>query len=155
MTNCTIITALNLTLKVLMNTYQETKDQTSRHRDIRQACIGLAIGFSVAAFLYFKSNHPLLALVVASISSIIAICALFIPSAHQAIQKLFAALAHWIGTLLTYILLVPLFYLFFVPTRIVRGLLGKDPLHLKRTGEEATYWEPREKVELTQYRRQF
>jgi len=140
-----------------MNKDQKTPEQTSRTHDIRQACIGLAIGFSVAAFLFFKKDHTLLALLIASISTSIATCAFFIPSAHHAIQKSFAWLAHWVGQILAYILLVPLFYLFFVPSRIVRGLLGKDPLHLKlkRAGEETTYWEPREKVELSQYRRQF
>lgn len=130
-------------------------DQASRARDVRQAWIGLVIGFIVAAFLYFKKDHALLALIIGSISVSIAICTFFIPPAHHAIKKSFAWLAHWVGQILAYILLVPLFYLFFVPSRIVRGLLGKDPLRLKRTGEEKTYWEPREKVELSQYRRQF
>lgn len=138
-----------------MNKYQKTPDQASRTRDIRQACIGLAIGFSVAAFLFFKKDHTLLALLIAGISSGVAICTFFIPPAHHAIQKSLAWLAHWVGQLLAYILLVPLFYLFFVPAGIIRGMRGKDPLHLKRTGEETTYWEPREKVELPQYRRQF
>ncbi|MDH3327703.1 MAG: hypothetical protein OEM01_00540 [Desulfobulbaceae bacterium] len=138
-----------------MNKNPETPDQASRTQDIRQACIGLVIGFSVAAFLYFKKNHALLALIIASISASVAICAFFIPPAHHAIQKSFAWLAHWVGQLLGYILLVPLFYLFFVPARIVSGLLGKDPLRLKCTGKEKTYWEAREKVELSQYRRQF
>lgn len=138
-----------------MNKYPEIPDQASRAGVIRQASIGLVIGFSVAAFLYFKKDHALLALIVASISVSIAICTFFIPPAHRAIQKSFEWLAHWVGQLLAYILLVPLFYLFFVPTRIVRGLMGKDPLHLKHTGNETTYWEPREKVKLSQYRRQF
>lgn len=132
-----------------------TSSQAFCNRDIRQACIGLVIGFCVAAFLYFKKDHVIMALIVMSISVSVATCAFFIPSAHQAIQKFFAWLAYWVGQLLAYILLVPLFYLFFVPTRIVRELLGKDPLRLKRTGKESTYWEPRSKVELSQYRRQF
>lgn len=133
----------------------ETADRVSRTQDIRQACIGLVIGCCVAAFLYFKKDQVVFALVVVGISVSVAICAFFIPFAHRVIQKSFARLAFWVGQLMAIMLLVPLFYLFFFPARIVREIFGKDPLQLKRTGKETTYWTPRAKNKLSQYRRQF
>lgn len=137
-------------------TLPQNQPPASRNKDVVQGLIGLAIGWSVAAFLYFKKCHVTPAIIIASISGIIACCAFFIPPAHHAIQRFFARLAHFVGRALAFVLLVPLFYLFFVPARFIRTLTGKDPLHLKRRGDETTYWEPRVKnTDLEQYRRQF
>ena len=138
-----------------MDKILHTSNKATRYRDILQASIGLVIGYSVATLLYLVKGHAIIAIIIASISSAIAICALFIPSAHFVIQKTLGWFAYWVGRLLSYILLLPLFYLFFVPARILRDCLGKDPLQLKKTVDKKTYWEPREKEELHQYRRQF
>lgn len=127
----------------------------ARPKDILEAIIGLAVGYGIASFLYFFKDHTVVALLIFCISTGIAICALFIPPAHEAIQKFFWRLGNLVGRILTYILLFPLFYLFFVPASFLRNLRGKDPLQLKHDSNKQTYWESRDKEELHQYRRQF
>ena len=134
-------------------------EKASRHNrkdDVIKGLVGLAIGGSAAAYLYFKKEHVVAATVVASISGTISCCALFIPPAFAKIDAFFNRGAHYVGQFLAYVLLVPLFYLFFVPAHLLMAMTGKDKLKLKYPSKQPTFWEPRPKVEdTTYYRKQF
>jgi hypothetical protein len=130
--------------------------QHNRKSHIIKGLIGLCIGFGFASFLYFKQHHVIAPIVIATISSIIGICALFIPAAFARIDSFFNKAGHVVGQGLAYVLLVPLFFLFFVPAHIIMSIMGKDKLKLKYPSAEPTFWEPRAKVEdIAYYRRQY
>ena len=84
-----------------------------------------------------------MAAIVTGISTVVLICGLFIPPAFLAIEKFGLKLGEWVATSLTWILLVPFFYICFVPGRIIISLAGKDPLNLKFSSTAKTYWVPR------------
>ena len=118
--------------------------------------IGLAIGYSAAALLYLAKGLTAAPLVIFSIATGIALCALFVPTAYRAIHSFFARAGHVVGVGIAYLLLVPLFYLFFTPIRVYRTLAGKDPLRLRADGARASYWEARPAdTDPTHYRRQY
>jgi hypothetical protein len=61
-----------------------------------------------------------------------------------------------VSTLVTFLLLVPFYYLCFVPGRIVGLLLGKDPLERKFPTNETTYWHPYSgSIDPEHWKRQF
>ena len=83
-------------------------------------------------------------------------CALFVPPAFAAIEGFGKKLGVWVGTGLTYLLLVPFFYLVFVPGRLVLALMGKDPMQREFPTKEASCWSPRRtKMDEAHYRKQF
>lgn len=136
----------------------EVLADTPNYRKIHiiKGLVGLCIGLGVASFLFFKKDHPIPAAIIATISVSIATCALFIPSAFAKIDAFFQRLGNWVGQGLAYILLVPLFWLFFVPAHICMAIAGTDKLKLKYPSKEPTFWEPRPKVQdESYYRRQF
>lgn len=71
---------------------------------------------------------------------------LFLPTVFDATQRFAAALARVIGVAVTWLLLVPFFYLCFVPCRIIRSIFGKDALRLKFRSDEATCWVVRVRI---------
>ena len=117
---------------------------------IASLCVGLFV-----AFLFRHYGHHTMSYVVVSISSVVFICSVFIPAIYAKIHALFQKLALIIGTTLTYVLLVPFFYIAFPMGRISQLIKGKDPLCRKFEADKPSYWEDRPKVEdLEHYRRQ-
>lgn len=121
----------------------------------KQAVIQSAVGFAVALLMYFWFKKPVMAGIVTGVTLVILACGLFIPPAFKAIERFFLKFGEWVGTGMTWLLLVPFFYLCFVPARMIQELTGKDPLNLKFKANVSTYWIPRKPVtDLSQYEKQ-
>lgn len=117
--------------------------------------VTLAIGLGIA-MLFYSFNHQLMAGIVACISTFIFLCARFAPAIYLRIEKLFQVLGHYIGQTLTWLLLVPFFYICFGFGRLVQIVLGRDPMRRKYDTTLESYWQEREGgVDIEQYRRQF
>jgi hypothetical protein len=109
-----------------------------RLRGLLQAALAALLG---SAILFFWSRA--IGTAVLAIATIVAFSALASPlGLFAAIERLFLTLGHATGTLLTWILLVPVFYGFFVPFgRLMRrGRRDRLKRHLEADAE--TYWEP-------------
>ena len=129
---------------------------SSRKAEIIKGLVGIVIGYSIAAFLYFKLGHTGMPIFIISVSTIIASCAFFIPPAFHRIEAGFNWLAHRVGIALAYILLVPLFYTFFVISHACMAVMGIDKLKLKKPTNEETFWEERDTItNKDYYRKQF
>lgn len=125
------------------------------HATPTRAFIQFAIASTIALLLYFLFKKPVMAAIVAVISTTVLVCGLFIPAAFLAIEKFGLKLGEWVATGLTWILLVPFFYICFVPGRIIMTLSGKDPLNLKFSSAAKTYWVPRTPVnDISRYQKQ-
>jgi hypothetical protein len=61
---------------------------------------------------------------------------------YAGVEGLFAALGRWTGQALTWILLVPLFYAFFLPFGCLLRRGRRDRLKRFFEAEAPTYWEP-------------
>lgn len=109
----------------------------------------------VGSLLFFKWGHVIGACFVWTLAILVLAGGLFHPPLFHAFEKFGQKLAHWVGTGLTWALLLPFFYLCFVPGRFIMALRGRDPLTRKFPSDEPTYWIPRKPVpDLNQYKKQ-
>lgn len=110
----------------------------------------------IGALVYWKLDHRAMGLAVWILAAIVLVSGFFIPPVFKAIERFGQALGRWVGALLTWGLLVPFFYLFFLPANLVMKIRGKDPLCRRCPSNEPTYWTPRKPVtDAAQYRKQF
>ena len=121
-----------------------------------KASIQAVVMAVVGTILYVLLKHHIAAWIVWSLAAIVLVGGLFIPPVFHAFEKFGVLLAHWVGSGLTYGLLVPFFFLVFVPGRIVLMLSGRDPMNRSfKPGSVESYWIPRKPVSnLDQYKKQ-
>ncbi len=110
------------------------------------AFVGFIIASSIAALFYFKTDHHVATYVIMTIASIILVCALFIPPAYKQIHHGLQIFAGFVGKALSWILLVPFFYLVFPFGRLCQKLTGKDPMNRKFPTDLTTYCDDRPEV---------
>lgn len=130
-------------------------DQVSalRRQGLLQGAVGAAIGCLI--FFFWHRN---MAFVVWAVSSLTVLAAVFSPQRlYRLLLKGIEALGHAIGRVLTVVLLVPLYLLFFTP---FGGLLRRGRRDRMKRWYEAdapTYWQPREAPPegIERYERQF
>jgi len=136
-------------------TAPETQPTRMSHTTQKRAFVQFTIAFAIAALLYLLFKKPGMATIVVVISTLVLVCGLFIPAAFLAIERFGLKLGEWVSTGLTWILLVPFFYICFVPGRIIMTIRGKDPLNLKFSSSATTYWVPRVPInDITRYQKQ-
>jgi len=115
----------------------------------------LTVALSIAGLMFYL-DHGIMAVVIVGISSFIFCSTLFFPGVYRFIENQFQKLSHFVGLLLTWLLLVPVFYICFTLGRGVQKITGRDPMQRKLHGQQKSYWKIRnEPVEIDQYRRQF
>ena len=112
----------------------------SRRRGVLQAVGGGVVGLGVYQFLSATIGS-----VVLGIASVILLSALISPTGlYAGIERLFEALGRLTGSLLTWLLLVPLFYLFFLPFGKLMRRGRRDRLKRFLDPDTGSYWEPHE-----------
>jgi hypothetical protein len=105
----------------------------------RGAAVRAVVGLAVAAALAFWK--PWLAVVVAAVSLLVLALALASPlGAYARFEHALGRFAHGVGTVVTWLLMPPLYYLLFLPVGLL--LRGGGKLRLTRGAdpEAATYW---------------
>jgi len=123
--------------------WQSRQDDTSTgsaggHR--RSALIQAVVMSLIAGVLYFGFHHHLFARVIWALAGLILILGLFLPAAYRPIHAFGRWLGRVVGKALTYILLVPFFFLFFTPVAILLRMQKRDPLHRAYRKSQWTYW---------------
>lgn len=117
-----------------------------------QCLIMLAIGWVLFRFV----EHRIMAFVVWGFAGVVLVSSVWIPGVFAAIEHFGQRLGRWVGTGLTYLLLVPFFYLVFVPGHVLLWLLGRDPMHRRFPSPEPTCWSLRRtRMDERHYRKQF
>lgn len=126
------------------------KPMSHRTKALIQAPIMVGIGF-----LSRHYGHRVGSTIIWILAGLVLVGGLFIPPLFKAIENGGKKLGHWIGAAITWGLMVPFFFLCFVPGRWILALSGKDPLTRKFPSDEPTYWIPRPPVpSLDQYKKQ-
>ena len=97
------------------------------------------IALAVAA-LFAHYGHFKMAWIVTSIASTITLLAFFAPGAHAAIERFLTKLGLILGGLLTWILLVPFFFLVVTAVAVVLRVRGIDPMARRPDPTVTTYW---------------
>lgn len=120
-------------------------------RAVIQAAIVGGIGWFA-----LSRGHKGMAIFLISVATFLLISGLFIPWLFLAFETFGKKFGQWAGGALTWLLLMPTFFIVFFPGRILLWILQKDPMRLRFPSNEETYWVPRPPVEnIEQYSKQF
>jgi len=117
-----------------------------------QVLVGTLIGWFL---LYHTFGHRVVPYIIWTIGSIMVFTALFMPAVHARIKRGLLWFGVKVGNGVTWIVLVPFFYLCFLPIRLSMKLKGKDPMERKFDPKATTYWVPRAAIQnMDQYKKQ-
>lgn len=124
----------------------------------RQGAIGGAVGLAVAAVFAWFLHRTGLAAAVAALSLAGALLALAAPlTLYRRLRGALDRLGHWVGTVVTWLLMTLLFYLLFLPVGLILRAMGKlDFTRFADAGVDS-YWTATEgRVHSAEsYRKQF
>lgn len=102
------------------------------------------VGLAAATVLFFVGRY-VAATVVVSISALTSLLALVSPTkGYAALSATVDMVGRWVGTLFTWVLLVPVFLLFFVPFGLIARRGVNDRLQRRIDRTRASYWLRRE-----------
>ena len=110
---------------------------------------------AAAMVLYFVLQHRIAGVIVAGIGVLVIVGGLFIPPLYHALDRFARLLARCFGAGIKWLLFTPLYYLAFVPARLMLKLSGRDPMQRSFRRGEQTCWieKPREERTADDYRR--
>jgi hypothetical protein len=122
-----------------------------RVRGTLQALAGTAFG--VASHLYWSKT---VAIVAFSAAGVVLFCALASPHGLYALlSRLFEATGRVVGRAMTWIVMLPIFYLFFLPFGKLLRRGRRDRLHRFFDRDAQTYWEPHMVMKSSSRERQY
>ena len=110
----------------------------------RLAFLQAVVMCAVAAILHFVLGHELAAKVIAGLAGVVLMLGMYLPNIYRHVHRFGQTLGQAVGTILVYLLLVPFFYLFFLPVALWLRLRGRDPLHRSFRDAKWTYWVSRQ-----------
>lgn len=123
--------------------------------DIRVKSVVQATVMVVVGLLIYRWKHHLVGpCIIWSLAGMVLVGGLFAPPLFHAFEKFGARLGIWVGTGLSYLLLVPFYYLVFAPAHLLLKARHIDPMAREFPTKLPTYWIPRKPVEVSQYKRQ-
>ena len=122
--------------------YQRKQPAVSRNNSrLGKLVLQSIIAFAVAAIFAFIFHRVLFAGIVTGIGLLILICGLFIPRLYSAFERIIGIFAFGVGQALTWLLLVPFYYLCFLPARMLLALTKRDPMKRAWDSSAPTYWD--------------
>ena len=123
---------------------EKSAGSSSRTR-LKGSIQGVAAG-AMGALLYLYWSQTV-GRIVMGLGTVILLSALVSPTGlYRLVERLLAALGLWTGRAINWILLVPLFYLFFLPFGLLFRRNRSDRLRRYTDPEASTYWEPHEGI---------
>ncbi len=132
-------------------------------RALRRFGWSMLIGFGVIGLALYAwpwswpfSAHPLAGLVCLAAGLVAGGLGLTGTRAALPVYYLWMGLAFAVGSVVGRVLLAVIYYGLITPMGLGMRLIGRDRLHLRRTGDETTYWRDVRPVrDKDQYERQF
>ena len=121
-----------------------------------RATVQAGILAAVGAGLFFGLHHKAMAGAAWAMGALVWISGLWIPRLFKAIERLGHRLGQGTGILLSYLLLVPFYFLVFAPAHAVLALRGKDPMNRRFPSPDESCWTPKKSIaNLNHYKKQF
>lgn len=137
--------------RVLGPTPAPKKPMDIKLKALLQAPLMALVGY----LIYHFFGHLTGPLIVWTLAALVLVGGLFVPPLFRAIERFGLALGKAIAIGLNWGLLVPFFYLCFVPGRLLLKLQGIDPMNRKFPDDATSFWIPRTPVtDPAQYRKQ-
>lgn len=106
----------------------------------KKAMVQFCLTAALASVLLFGTRFAKAGVVLYAVSGVLLAAGWLAPGVFRVIDGWALKAGRAVGTLLTWILLVPFFYLCFLPARILLFLSGKDPMNRSRLPGAPTYW---------------
>jgi len=128
------------------NSSEKPKSANKKH-----ALIQFCIMFVAASVVFFIFHHKWLGGIIYCLGLLVLISFFFLPPIYSASESVSRLLIMVIGKTLTYVLLVPFYYLCFFPGRLLLNLLRKDPMKRLLETDTKTYWLDRPDAEDTDH----
>ena len=117
-----------------------------------QALIPVAIG----ALIFFVLKHRIPGIVIMCIGALLFVLGLAIPGFHAGVKKVVGTVAVGVGIGLSWLLLVPFFYLCFPMGRFFAALARRDPLNRSFPVKADSCWTVRDsQPDAASYEKQF
>jgi len=131
-----------------------TKGHSGGHK--RRAIIQAIIMVVVATLVTMVWHKIWLGLAIYSLSAVVIISGFLIPPLFLGLERAGQWLGRMVGIGITWLMLMPFFYLCFAPARLVLKLMGKDPMHRHCEPNRSSYWVDHKPPLTTQpYTRQY
>ena len=122
----------------------------------KRALIESSVAYAIALVLAWRFEKHAMAVVVACIASIGLVGGLFIPPLYTGFKRFFMWFAKVVATAVTWVLLLPFFYICFTCGRVAILLKRKDPLQRAFDPKQGSYWSKRSEIkDAASYRRQY
>ncbi len=127
---------------VVLSREADASEQPSAGRLRLRGVLQAAIASAIAGMVFYLGSRTF-AMVILGIASLVLLTALTSPAgAFAALDRAFAALGRRLSRLVTWLALVPVFYLFFLPFGQLFRRGRRDQLQRYFESDAATYWEP-------------
>lgn len=126
------------------------------HGNVKGRVLLQASIMAIVAGLFLYHHHPIPGTILLILAGFLLVSGFFIPSFFLGFEKGGRKFGQWVATGVTWLLLVPFYYLCFLPGRIAILLTGKDPLTRQFPSKATTFWVPRPPVkDPSRYGKQF
>ncbi|HJL18757.1 MAG TPA: hypothetical protein RMH99_24055 [Sandaracinaceae bacterium LLY-WYZ-13_1] len=120
-------------------------ERASRAARLRRGGMVRAAVAAVAGGAFFFFDRPVVASVAWGVGGLTLVLALASPlGAYAAVERGVARVGEAVGAVLTWLLLAPVFYLFFAPFGLLFKRGRRDPMKRALERDAETYWEKRE-----------
>src|SRR5262245_56827726 len=131
---------------------RRAREAAAATRSVRlRGVIAGAVGLTAGTLLVLFWSR-LLGIVALSIRGVTALSALISPNGiHRYLNRAVGLLTFVVGTVLTWLILVPTFYLVFVPFGLLARRGRRDPLGRRRDPAAKTYWKARTETPPERY----
>lgn len=134
-----------------MNQYDKNRAKPALSSVMIQSLVPAAVGLG---FFFAGKAGP--GKVLWGVSLVILVSGLFIPPVFHKFEQFGRWIGKWAGLAITWALMLPVFYLVFVPGRLILKIRRIDPMCRKFPTDAPSYWVPRKPVlDVEEYKRQF
>lgn len=116
----------------------------ARIAKLRRSGMLRALVAAIAAAVLYAFERPVIASIAIGLGSLTLVLALVSPGgAYAALERGVDRVGALIGAILTWVLLTPVFFLFFVPFGMLMRRGARDRLRRRFERDRATYWKAR------------
>ena len=115
-------------------------------KELRVFALLQVVFFAVVSWwlIHHRFGWSSLAVVVASVSTVLAVVGSIWPSCLRMFYVVWMAAVFPIGWTVSHVLMAGIFYLVITPIGWIMRLVGRDPLERKFDPQMSSYWKPRE-----------
>lgn len=135
---------------------ENTGEEASHQGHLRQAAVQAVVMCAIAAAMFFWLHHRIVPMVVLALAVVVVVSSVLAPGVFLAIERFGKTLGKVVGGGLTWVLLVPFFYLGFTIGRLLLLVTSRNPMYRVHDDKAETYWIPHPPPsEAAKYRKQF